>query len=136
MKKILEGITKITTPIEFNLLTNHIDTLICEATACGYLSDPDESNDYTQEIARLGKIGARYEDEFLNLSINKNLLISEIENTLKNNKLTQKKAAKLIGVTESTLSDLLHGKKRITMRMAKKLFSELHIDPQIILQYA
>ena len=136
MKTILDGVTRITTPIEFNLLMNHIDTLIHEATKGGYLSNPDERNEYTQEIARLGKIGARYEDEFLNLSINRNPLINEIEHALKSLELTQKKAAEMMGVTEPTFSDLLRGKKRITMRIAKRLFSELHIDPQMIIQYS
>jgi len=72
MKKVFEGVTRITTSIEFDLLMNHIERLICEATVGGYFSDIDESNEYTKEIARLGKIGARYEDEFLNLSINRN----------------------------------------------------------------
>ena len=70
MKRIFEGVTRITTTIEFDLLMGHIDTLIREATENGYFSDIDASNEYTKEIARLGKIGARYEDEFLNLSIN------------------------------------------------------------------
>ena len=71
MKKIFEGVTRITTSVEFDLLMNHINTLIREATDGGYFSDIDGSNEYTKEIARLGKIGARYEDEFLNLSINR-----------------------------------------------------------------
>ena len=136
MKKILEGVTRITTPIEFELLTNHTDDLIREATEGGYFSDPDESNEYTKEIDRLGKIGARYEDEFLNLSIQRNPLVCEIEQTLKSRGLTQKKAAELVGVTEPTFSDVLRGKKRITMRMAKRLFTELHVDPQTIIQYS
>ena len=70
MRMILEGVARITTSIEFDMLMNHIDVLIGEATEGGYFSDIDESNEYTREIARLGKIGARYEDEFLNLSIN------------------------------------------------------------------
>ena len=136
MKKILEGVTRITTPIEFDLLMNHVETLIREATEGGYFSDPDESNEYTKEIARLGKIGARYEDEFLRLSINRNPLISEIEQALQYRGLTQKKAAELMGVTEPAFSDVIRGKKRISMRMAKRLFSELHIDPQTIIQYS
>ena len=79
MKKIFEGITSITTSIEFEILTHQIDVLISEATEGGYFADPDESNEYTKEIARLGKLCAKYEDEFLNLSINRKLLIHEME---------------------------------------------------------
>lgn len=136
MKKILEGVSRITTSIEFELLMNHIDTLIREATEGGYFSNPDESNLYTEEIGRLGRIGARYEDEFLDLSISKNPLISEIEQRLQSRGLTRKKAAEMIGVTEPTFSEVMRGKKNISMRMAKRLFSELHIDPQTIIQYS
>ena len=80
MKKILEGITRIKTRSEFDLVTNQIDSLIYEATEGGYFSDPDESNEYTKEIARLGKLGAKYEEEFLNLSIYN----MELEQTDKN----------------------------------------------------
>jgi antitoxin component HigA of HigAB toxin-antitoxin module len=136
MKKILAGVTRITTRIEFDLLTNHIDNLIQEATSGGYFADPDGSNEYTKEIARLGKIGARYEDEFLNLSINKNPLLDEIEDVLKSRRLTQKQVAEMIGITEPTFSAVLRGKKQVTMRMAKRLYAELHINPQTIIQYA
>jgi len=96
MKKILEGVTRITTRIEFDLLMNHIDTLIRDATKGGYFSNPDESNEYTQEIARLGKIGALYEDEFLNLSIK---IANETELPPKPRYLRRKKTKELFFVT-------------------------------------
>ena len=65
------GIDRITTEIEFNILKRHIDTLINEATDNGYLSTQGANNIYTQEISRLAKIGARYEDEFLHLTVGK-----------------------------------------------------------------
>ena len=79
MKKIFEGVTRITTSIEFEIIMKHIDMLISEATEGGFFSNLDESNEYTQEIARLGKIGARYEDEFLNLSISRNQKLKKTE---------------------------------------------------------
>jgi len=92
MKKILEGVTRITTHIEFDLLMNHIETLIREATKGGHFSNPDESNEYTKEIARLGKIGARYEDEFLNLSIKR---VNEIVPT-KPREIRRKQVSELV----------------------------------------
>ena len=61
----------ITTPIEFELLKYHIEILINEAIEKGYLATQGTNNAYTQEIARLAKIGARYKDEFLNLTVGK-----------------------------------------------------------------
>ena len=65
------GIDRITTEIEFDILKRHIDALINEATDNGYLSTQGANNIYTQEISRLAKIGARYEDEFLHLTVGK-----------------------------------------------------------------
>jgi hypothetical protein len=83
MKKILEGKTRITTRNEFDLAITRIDELINEATDEGYFSDRDDSNEYTVELARLGKLAARYEDEFLNLSISRKPLIRKIEQSKK-----------------------------------------------------
>jgi hypothetical protein len=96
MQKIFEGVTRITTRIEFDLLMNHIDSLIREATKGGHFSDPNESNEYTREIARLGKIGALYEDEFLNLSIKR---INEIILPPRPREITRKRTAELVFAT-------------------------------------
>jgi hypothetical protein len=71
MNTILRGIDRITTPTEFELLKSHIDGLIDDATEMGYLATQGADNAYTREIARLAKIGARYEDEFLDLTVGK-----------------------------------------------------------------
>ena len=74
MHTILNGVERITTSIEFELLKNHIEILISEATENGYLAKQGTDNIYTREIARLAKIGARYEDEFLDLTVGKNII--------------------------------------------------------------
>jgi hypothetical protein len=71
MQSILRDVDRITTPIEFELLKCHIDSLINEATEKGYLATQGANNIYTREIARFAQIGARYEDEFLNLTVGK-----------------------------------------------------------------
>ena len=75
MQTIFKGVDRITTEIEFEILKKHIDALIKEATEEGYLAMQGANNIYTQDIARLAKIGARYEDEFLHLTIGKNEMI-------------------------------------------------------------
>jgi len=71
MQTILKNVDRISTPIEFELLKCYIDTLINEATEKGYLATQGANNVYTCEIARLARIGARYEDEFLHLTVGK-----------------------------------------------------------------
>ena len=79
MHVILKGVDRITTSVEFDLLKSHIEILITEATENGYLATQGADNIYTREIARLAKIGALYEDEFLDLSVGKNILKNEYE---------------------------------------------------------
>jgi hypothetical protein len=71
MQTILKGIDRITTPLEFEYLKCQIEALISEATDNGSLATQGANNIYTCEIARLARIGARYEDEFLHLTVGK-----------------------------------------------------------------
>ena len=77
MQAILKDIDRISTTKEFELLKYHIDALINEATENGYLATQGANNMYTCEIARLARLGARYEDEFLHLTIGKKHYIAE-----------------------------------------------------------
>jgi hypothetical protein len=70
MKKIFENVTRLTTKIEYDLLSEHLEDLIKDATEGGYLSDPDENN-YTREIARLSALGGMYETDFMTFSFSK-----------------------------------------------------------------
>ena len=79
MQTIFKGIDRITTEIEFDILKSHIDVLINEATDKGYLATQVANNIYTLEIARLAKLGARYEDEFLHLSVGKRSRIESVQ---------------------------------------------------------
>ena len=67
MEKIFGNVTRVTSEKEFNLLKIRLNNLIDEATANGYLAELEADNEYTREIARLGKIGALYETEVLRL---------------------------------------------------------------------
>ena len=71
MQTIFKGIDRITSEIEFELLKKQLDALINDATENGYLAIQGADNAYTREIARLAKIGACYEDEFLHLTVGK-----------------------------------------------------------------
>jgi len=62
---MVQDVARITTDWEYELLKNHINKLIEEATQKGYLAKMGADNEFTREIARLGKIGALYETEVL-----------------------------------------------------------------------
>ena len=50
-------------------------------------------------------------------------------------KLKQRDLAKLLGVTENRISEVLNGKRKINIDLAKKLYIKLDVDPQFILSH-
>jgi antitoxin component HigA of HigAB toxin-antitoxin module len=133
----LADVTRITTDSEYDLLKKQINCLIDEATKNGLLSEQDADNEYTREMARLGKIGAIYETEVLQLPKRAvTPLVREIEKEIKTRGLSQSKAAEMLGVNETTWIRVMRGKRHISMRMAKKLFNEFKINPELIIKYS
>lgn len=128
---------KITTRSEYDALKAKVEFLIAEATSKGML-EPDTNNEYTREISQLGILMAAYEDEYMNILPlrEKNPLLMCIENYFYTHNMKQKDGAKMLGVNESVFSQIMCGKRKITMPVAKKLYSLFNIEPGIILENA
>ena len=128
---------KLTTRKQYDEVKAHVERLITEATAKGML-EPEMDNAYTQEIAQLSKQMAQYEDEYMDILPlrEKTPLIRCIEDYFYARNMKQKEGAKLLGINESVFSQVLSGKRRITMPLAKRLHSKLGIDSDLILEYA
>ena len=128
---------KLTTRQEYDMTKAKVETLISEATAKGLL-ESDMDNEYTREIANLSKLMAQYEDEYLNILPlrEKSPLVQSIEDYFYARNMKQKDGAKLLGINESVFSQVLSGKRRISMPLAKRLHSKLGIDAELILEYA
>ena len=128
---------KLTTRKQYDDVKAHVEQLIAEATAKGML-EPEMDNAYTQEIAQLSKQMAQYEDEYLNILPlrQKSPLIASIEEYFFAHGMRQKDVAKLLGVNESQFSQIMSGRRRISMSFAKRLHSKLGINADLILEYA
>ena len=133
----MEKLTKLTTREQYDEVKARTEQLIAEATAKGML-EPDADNDYTQEIGRLSRQMAMYEDEYLNILPlrQKSPLITTIEDYFYSHGMRQKDGARLLGVNESQFSQIMSGRRRISMSFAKRLRSKLGIDADLILEYA
>ena len=114
-----------------------VEQLIDEATQKGLL-EPDMDNEYTQEIALLSKQMADFEDHILNILPlrKKSPLIATIEDYFYAHGMKQKDGALLLGVNESQFSQIMSGRRRISMSFAKRLHSKMGIDANLILEYA
>lgn len=133
MKKV--DIYCITTREEYDEVRNRVNELIKEATQKGLL-EPNADNEYIREIGRLAKLSAEYEDNYLNilpLKV-KNPLIKAIEDYFYSRDMKRKEAAATLGLNESVFSQIMNGKRKISASLAKKLYTDLHINADLILQ--
>ena len=128
---------KIVTRKQYDDVKSKVVQLIAEATQKGML-EPDMDNEYTQEIALLSKQMAAYEDEYLNILPlrQKSPLIANIEDYFFAHGMKQKDGARLLGVNESQFSQIMSGRRRISMPLAKRLRQKMGIDAELILEYA
>jgi predicted XRE-type DNA-binding protein len=138
MKKQFENINSIDDRKTFDLASSYVDDLIKEATAVGALAEQDTNNEYTMEIGRVGGMCADYENKYIafeHIKV-KSALVVSIENEMEKRHLKQRQTAELLDVNESTFSLIMTGKRNVSMRMAKRLYKELNIDPHVILEFA
>ena len=128
---------RLTTQVQYDEAKAKVEQLIAEATEKGML-DPDMDNEYTRKIALLSSMMAHYEDEFSGILPlrQKSPLIASIEDYFYAHGMRQKDGARLLGVNESQLSQILSGRRRISMSFAKRLHSKLGINANLILDYA
>lgn len=128
---------KLTTRQQYDETKARVEQLIVEATTKGML-EPDMDNAYTQEIGELSKLMAAFEDEFLNILPlrQKSPLLVSIEDYFYAHGMKQKEGAKLLGVNESQFSQIMSGRRKISMTLAKRLHRKMGIDANLILEYA
>ncbi|WP_455787218.1 helix-turn-helix transcriptional regulator [Parabacteroides goldsteinii] len=138
MEKKFEDIIRIDTPELFEKVSEYVEELIAEATQKGALSVQGERNEYTLEISRAAGMCADYEALYYkskSLKFKSPLIVS-IEEELEKRSLKQRQAAAYLDVKESTFSQIMTGKRPISMRMAKRLYEKLNIDPTLIIKFA
>ena len=128
---------KLTTRQEYDEVKAVVEALLAEATEKGML-EPEMDNEYTRQIAELSKQMAQYEEEYMDILPlrEKTPLIRSIEDYFYARNMKQKEGAQFLGINESVFSQILSGKRRITMPLAKRLHSKLGIDAEMILEYA
>ena len=75
---------------------------------------------------------ADYEEE--NFPFKVETLNEMIELRMYQRKLKQKDIAQVLGTTPSRISEILNGKRGLTIELAKGLYHKLNIDPKLILR--
>ncbi|HEY5511647.1 MAG TPA: XRE family transcriptional regulator [Prolixibacteraceae bacterium] len=111
-----------------------MDLLIEKGTLLGdmeLLSDKDKN-----EYVRLSAMVRRWEKVNYPHPIPVNPLIARIQERMAEHNLKQRDAAILLGIDEARMSEILRGKRAISMRLAKNLRKSLQIEADILLDYA
>lgn len=138
MKKKFKNIMDISDQQTYNEAMAYMNELVEYSTRKGYLNHPENDNKYTQEIGRVGVMCADYESSFMkfkHLKVKSPLVLS-IESQMKKKALNQRQAAELLEVKENTFSQILSGKRNVSMKLAKRLYKTLKIDPKTIIEFA
>ena len=91
------------------------------------------------KIAELAKAIEEYEDRHvvmpMPLVIQKPETVPDvIELKMFEKKMKRKDMAKLLGISDTRLSEVMHGKRKINMDLAKRLYKTLGVDPKFILE--
>ena len=84
-----------------------------------------------KELDRLSEAAATYED--LHFPFKPESLVEMIQLRMYQRKLKQKDPARLLDTTPSSVSEILRGKRSLTMKLAKKLHQQLNINAELIL---
>ncbi len=114
------------TKYEYTAKTKRLEELLLKLTDQGKLSKKLRS-----ELDLISDEIADYEEAVFPFKPDN--LKEMIELRMYQRKLKQKDVAKLIGTTPSRISEILNGKRRLTLDIAKGLHKFLNIDAELIL---
>ncbi|MBD2757900.1 helix-turn-helix domain-containing protein [Spirosoma validum] len=124
-----------TTYADYQQLMAQIEILLQKATVGGgfVALNPDEAT----ELAQLSELAEAYEDSIPLMPIKVPQSIPEmIEFKMYERKMKQREMAQLLEVPATRLSEILRGKRRVNLAMAKTLRTKLKIDADFILEHA
>jgi HTH-type transcriptional regulator/antitoxin HigA len=90
----------------------------------------------SKELERLSKLVEAYENVYYSLPMKPERLGDMIALKMFERKMKQKDLARLLEISPTRVSEVLHGKRRITIDLAKKLHEKLDIEAEFILKCA
>lgn len=118
--------TRIKTEMQYNITVQRIEELLQEVG-----NDTPGEDKYLVELDLLSDLVAEYEEAYYPVS--RPTLTEIIRLRMAELGITQKKLAGMLKVSPSRVSEYLSGKSEPTLKVARRLRSELGIDADIIL---
>ena len=128
-------ITKIRTAEDYKKVMQIIEGYLGKATKGGGFQSLSDTE--TKELKQLSLLAETWEDSLPLMPIKQPQSLAEmIEFKMYQMKLKQKDLAALLGIAPSRLSEVLSGKRKINLDLAKRLHTYLSIDADFILKNA
>ena len=126
-------INKITTDSEHEVIASKIEELLKKSSSNGGFSSLTKEE--TLLLKNLSLLVEEYEDNQLHLMPIKapKTLIEMIRFKMYEMNIKQKQLAKLLEMSEARISELLNGKRKLNLEIAKKLHRKLNIDAKFLL---
>ena len=112
---------------DYKIKLKRLEELLKQLTEDGKLS-----SSLQKELDQLSDQIHEYEEKHYPFKADS--LEEMIELRMYQRKLKQKDLALILGTTPSRISEILKGKRKVTMELAKGLYNKLNIDAELILQ--
>ena len=120
---------------EYDAVMARIEKLLQKSTEAGGFDKLTKKEAETLE--NLSLIAEQFEDSIPLMPIKQPSTIAEmLRYKMFELNLKQKQLAKLVGVSETRISELLSGKRKLNIGLAKKLHFKLNIDADFLLNVA
>ncbi len=117
----------ISTENQYNLALEAIETYLQKGSNA-------LSFDEKKELQRISLLVEAYEQEVSPMPLPAQSLVGMIQVKMFERRMKQKELAAFLEISETTLSEVLKGKRKINLDLAKKLYKKLGIAPDFILE--
>lgn len=119
---------------DYRQVQTEVEIYLQKATQGGGFASLTEEDD--RELLRLSHLMRTYEQEHYPMPTQPQTLVGMIELIMFERKLKQKDLANLLEIEAPRVSELLRGKRRVSMELARQLYKKLNIPAEFILEHA
>lgn len=122
-------ITSISTEKEYNIALEQIEQYLQKGSQGMTIEDK-------KALRSLSVLVETYEQKVYPMPMQPQSLVGMIQVKMFEKRLKQKELALLLEISETTLSEIINGKRKINLALAKQLYKKLGIAPEYILEFA
>jgi HTH-type transcriptional regulator / antitoxin HigA len=120
---------------QYQAVMAQIEKYLQKATQTGGFHNLDSKE--VEILRSLSLQAEKYEDSMPIMPISQpKTLVEMIHYKMFENRMKQKELAAFLGITEARFSEVLGGKRKVTIDLAKRLYEKLNIDADFILKMA